>query len=138
MAGSIVWRPYGASIPAGVSFSIQCDESNARGTYNNVAIMPAGVLPQTQKPKTLRLRKLRCSLVTNARIIREFYVADPVVFNTIASDTAAVIKAPVVSDPTDATGGVAADWNVNFAVQEKYTRRPRVADSGLTDGTPAN
>jgi hypothetical protein len=138
MAGSITWRAYSASVPAIAIFSVQVDESNARATYNGSQLMPVSTLPPTQKPKSLTMRSVRASLAGNPRITRRFWVAEAGLWATIAGDPAATILAPYAPDANDANGGQVLTWQVSSAPEEKYTRRPRVIDSGLVDGTPDN
>jgi hypothetical protein len=137
MAGSLVWRPYEATIPGNASFSVQVDESNARATYNGNELMPVGALG-ILKPGATKMRHIRAYPQGNPKAVRKFYVSAINLWQLIASDPAATLTAPYGADPTDATGGQSVTWVVQGAVNEKNTRRARVLDSGLVDGTPAN
>ena len=137
MAGSRVWRPYTATIPTGAGYSIEIDESNARATYNGQVLVPStGALTGFLKPGSLRLRTVTGVQVdSGGKIRRKFVVADPVLWQTIASDANAVLSAPYSADVTDASGGTSTQWQVVYANAEKYTRRPHIRDTGLIDGT---
>jgi hypothetical protein len=138
MAGSLVWRGYTASVPTGAIFSAQVDESNARATYNSSELMPAAVPLGYQRPKTLRMRAVRAVLRSNINVRRIFYVADPTLYQQIASDPAATIRAAHGVEDDDSVPPNQVVWDVTSAPEERYTRRPRATDSGIIDGTPAN
>lgn len=136
MAGSIVWRAIDGSVPL-EAYSIQVDESNGRASYNGNELLPVRVpLPQRQKAKTTRCRFVRAYLETNPRIVRKFYVATPALWAAIAADSQAQLIAAVYPVADDTSGGATAIWIVTSAKPETYTRRARLVDSGLVDGTP--
>lgn len=133
MTGSLVWKPYESTVPAGGLFVVNVDESNAEATYNGSPLMAAGALAGVQRPGTLRMRKVSVELVTNPRIRRNFCVSSPLLWAQIAADPAATIQAAVGANADDSTP-TAVSWAVVGAVAERYTRRPRALDTGLIDG----
>jgi hypothetical protein len=138
MAGSRTWRSYNASVPAGAIYSVNVDESNARATYNGGVLMPAGAIGPYQKPRTLTMRYVLAQLLNNPLARRRFYVADIALWQSIASDSAALILAPYGADASDATGGSPISWLVTSASSERSSRRARATDTGLVDGTPVD
>jgi hypothetical protein len=135
MSGSLVYRAYIPTIPAGQAFSLQIDESNARAEYNGQQLCPIGGLTGIMRPVSLKPRRVTCVSTTGNNLRRSFVVADLNVWQLIASDPLARITAPAAADNTDGSGGAPITWEVINAIAEKNTRRPRGGDSGLIDGS---
>jgi len=138
MAGSRSYRNYNSTQYAGVTFTAEVDESNARATYNGQELMPTSTGLGIPLPRLMRMRSVLAVLSGNQFARRKFYVAEGNLWATIASDGSAVIVAPYGPDPTDATGGTSQNWMVTYAKPEILTKRPHVKDTGLVDGTPLN